>query len=620
MTDSSAPQARQAERRQSPRRGNDVLRTEAAERALMLAQSLIGTNYQNRSERDGIRNFIACMQLALQEPMAIVLLRRHPQSEDYLVLYHTLLDPLGKDHFESYLHTAFTSKVVDDNLLLPAAELGNRVFNIHANYYLMLFRLINYENDINKPPQYHCVNSDSGDIQIEEYLRYFSSNSHILPQFVSDAMTRAFDRRALSPNWRKGKIWRQEQSVKLDYDFFSTSETEFDLDPFFQSHFRKISKIFDESYESIRDSPLLKINQFQPPNIMFSVRMFDRTTARMSKLCKGEAGAYNYGVRGLVPKAQKRDIRAALETLRRIQKDPRFEAYRCDRVEQRFYFPKPALNHLSYEQLTEGDFPLGGNANFGGDSEFFWRLIESDEGFERLCRELESPYGDDARALSDSVFTSGFISVATDPFVKSRAMRLSHKKWIAGDRDLDYRRLVYYHYLLSMAAAGAGSMSALVLPGRVGGSVWFTLGYFFTDQEPYHRRWQNCYHFYHNVATYFIRSIRGSGKRLYLKEMRRLFKRLIGEAIPAFYDGLRVEQYGTLINAYFTLMCRVYPFAKVQVQQLGGAVNHDAEHVLTCEILRRRYQFAVYLSDNPYFESTTGASYLSLAEVMAALR
>lgn len=621
MTDTTISRPRQKERRNALRRHDDVLRAEAAERALLLAQSLIGANYQNRSERDGIRNFISCIQLVLQEPMAVVLLRRQSQdAAEYLVVYHTVLDPLVKDHFEEHLHTSFDSYVRKHNLFIPAEKINNKVFNIHTDYFVMMFRLVNFEREQGNPAEYHCLDNDSDDVQISEYLRYFNSSSQVLPHFVSDSMVKEFDKRSSGEYWHKGKIWRREQHVNLDYDFIASANSSIDFGRFYDEQFKKISAIFDESYESIRDSPLLKSNQFQPPNIMFCLRMFDRTTERMSELCKSQDGAYKYGVRGLIPKSQKRDIRAALKTLRQIQQDPSFEQFRCDPVAERFYFPKPTSNNITYQQLSEADFPPSGNAVFGGDSDFFWRMIDSEENFDVVCQEIEHAYGDQARAISDSVFCSGFISVANDPFIRARAMRLTHKKWIQGPRDIDFRRLVYYHYLMSMAAPGGGSMSSLVLPGRVSGSVWFTLGYYFTDQEPQHRRWLNCYHFYHNVATFFIRSIRGSAKRLYLAELKHLLHRIVNEVLPAMYGEIGIEKYLLLINAYFTLMCRVYPFALVELQHSSAALNASARERFDCEILGVNYHLIVVLKDNPYFESTTGATYITAETVASVLQ
>ncbi len=619
MSSTTQPPKAHVERRSDVRRRSDRARSHAAERALLLAHSLAAANYQNRTEKEGIRQFLNCIQLVLQEPLAVLVLRKDPgQQDDFIVLYHTLLDPLVKTHFETYLFEEFSAYAVEHNLFVPAHQFSDRVFKIHAHYYVALIRLIDFDREINHPSKFEFVLNSHQDAQLREYLSYFSDRSHLLSYFVSDELSQAFDSRAQARYWSEGKIKLRELSTDLHYDFMGEQQYGIDYEIFFQDQFEKIKLLFDDAYEAIRDSSLLKYNDIQPPNIMFALRMFDRTNPRVANSDYPQ-GIYPYGVRGLIPKKQRQEMTRALETLRRMQRDRQFERLKYDAKARRFYFPKPKQRRTLYDQLTEDDFPANGNACFGGDSEFFWQKILSDEDFEKIFCEIEQGYGDRARALSDMVFCSGVVSVAQNPFTETRGMRMCYEKWMNGERDTDYRRLVYYHYLMSMAAPGAGSVSALITPGRVGGCAWFSMGFCFTDKEPEQDRWLKCYHFYHNVATYFTRSIRISAKRLYLKELKSLFYQLIDIAIPTSYPNLGLEYYVEMINPYCRLLCRVYPFRQILLQHVPEPELTGGKDEFYAVIRGKPLFFRVQLVDNPYFESTTDATYVRMDEVVDSL-
>jgi hypothetical protein len=129
-----------------------------------------------------------------------------------------------------------------------------------------------------------------------------------------------------------------------------------------------------------------------------------------------------------------------------------------------------------------------------------------------------------------------------------------------------------------MSARGEGETSYFIIPGFVGGAVWFTTIFCFTDnaekEEPTseysisHRRWIDLYHFYHSIYQVAVKKIRRKAKDLYLEEtselyrdtVLRVYKEVVFSDEPSALNFF--EQVIPQLNEGFEWLTRIYPFSK----------------------------------------------------------
>lgn len=609
---------------------------EAQERGLLLCNSIAIENYRDRGEKQGVRGFLNRLQLLMQEPMVVAVLSEVTISPDesekfagkhFRVLFHTMLDPLWKEQFEIRLRDEeFQGFTLNDYFYLPFAKAKGKVIKIHNDHHALFFRMDLKNIDTNTRLPFILYN-EHDNVSLREFLKHFREDSILHNALVSDGLSLEFDKRASDKHWQNGRIILREPDTDLSYDFGLSG-----LDPqaascFYSDCHNKISEIFNVCYQKVYKSSLIKLNDLQPPNLMFAVRFFDSTEKRFSG-----SGArdplYPYGVRAVIPELQRQDFLHSLNLLGDLQKDHRFRDFWRNKESGVFHFPKPLSRSRKYCDLTSKDFPQGGNHRFMGSDEFFWEMLNSSGGVESIVEEMKLPYSLEARPLSDIVFSGGFVRIAPEPYAASRGVRLNYSACIRGPQSADYRRTVYYHYLMSMAARGGGSVSSLLVPGIVNGTPWFSMGYYFSSGEREHQRWLNCYHFYHSVARSFIRGIRIRLRKLYLDELTRIYASAVRVSLPRDHPHLMLEKYPGMVNPYFRLLCRVYPYDLVQLEFLAKERYPDLLELKEDEreqgvhelvLSGQRFYFRVYTQANPYFESFTEAKYHSLSLLIEKL-
>jgi len=566
------------------------------ERLSLMKHSLLSTNYQNQNTKIGVRRLLNRLLAMIQGHTIIVVLEKREQEKDYRVLFHTMHDPLWKSMFEEKLSEI--GIVEGDHIYLKHSDHQEHLHKIFDDIFLAF---INVDLPINYSPSFEFIqNAILKDFFVTYFLTDFQNDKDLLYALCkSDSIAEKFKRRG--EKWENGryKIHHPDLEHKnLPIQWPSKWERKHKNWPedFYNEHFEKISTLFDEQYQQIYDSPLLSNNLTTIPNIIFSIRMFSREKERYSGKTESE-GHYLYDVRTIIPKTQQEHIRQVFKDMEKSHFKDKY---------------------------------------FNGAHEFFWQEIKngskSDERIEKILEDMQSPYGYGARALSDMIFSGGFVRIATDPFPENGIYRLHKTLWDEAQRlfsgtdtytkeeyekFIDYRRMVYHYYMTAAMTPKGKGTEVFLAPGLVGGSPWCSLAFLINKENDDHQKWIDCFHFYHDIHQLIMHNLRNSLKRHFLKEIAELMSDLTKSLTKKHFGKRQIEDFGYNFNIRAEYLSRIYPFRLIQLIYCEPNTK-GIEYEL--ELKFNNHFFEIRLSDNPFFTKNTVYNFLNEDEVTVALQ
>lgn len=532
---------------------------EISERVVLVENSLLSAYYQNRWDSVGLQQIINRLSMLLLERCVIVILKQQSKTV-YEIIHHTCLDPFWKNDFEHYLESNLykdclvqdeKEKIIIDTNKLPGRKIeavsfgeseieyfkvdfGENILGFYKDIYFMFHRIIPRKESRKEEREFPPISIRKNLFlkNLSKKLRKLFDNPKIEKYLTNYALVKNIARKAAE--W-KGRRISEEQPQALQQDWPEDGKAYFEGE-----RFERIKKIFDREYQKIQQSPLL-VGGDNAPNIFFTVRTFSQTEKRFHDDKYNKEGSYPYSVRLVIPDAQKQDLEKAFLAYGKEHSQP----------ESRPCFWDAQGNRI-------------------GD-DFFWEKVKTEEGVSDILEELKTPSGLCVRGMSDTVFVSGYISIKEDPFIFGGRNRLEQmhldQKWASRD----YRYFVYFHYMLLMLSPKKDilpdhrkdKLYALIAPGSVGGSPFFCTGFVFTRENlSDHQSWLSCYHFYHSIRHYLIRSVRRQIRDLYLKEIQEIYETsqdeiLIGIASNRNYEPQDVCD---VLNPRLKALSRVYPF------------------------------------------------------------
>ncbi len=553
------------------------------ERAILIRNDLLSANYQNRSPKVGIGQVLNRLLMFLQEPYVIVIVAQSKKANKYQILYHTLLDPLWKSDFEKFLIDKKNGVGIleEDWIYIDCQKYKKSIFHIFDKEYFMFFK-IEFKSHI---PHYKIIRQSDKNQSDEVNALEKLFNEKTKQLYLSENLSEQFHSK--KKYWEQGKIIISDKFAS-DYDSLDNK----DYDEIIKENFEGISRIFNEEYKRIWNSPLLFQNKNEPPNIIFFLKHYIQDKPRYHGKNGKLEGCYKYNVRVIIPDMQKEHIRSALQKLSKrnaktIDKDKKFP----------------------------------------GHDDFFWEEIKSDEGIDNMLRIMESSFQSNARSLSDPTLSSGYVHINHSPFPDDGSHRLENTEWNKGETSNDYRRLVYYHYVMSMMASITGKLSAITVPGSVGGSTWFCMTFLSRSDQDKQERWLDNYHFYHSICHYTIRGIRKKIKNKYLEVIKNIYSQYVIKIIDRYIrtinesnDNRNIDVQKDIcdgINYGLSMMARIYPFSKIQFRYIHG---NNKEKTSTYKIHRilNSFNCEIIIIDNPFFIND-GNNFMEDKEIMDAL-
>lgn len=586
------------------------------EKITLIKHSLLSAIYQNRHEKVEIWQLLNRFLALIQDHVVIVVLSKQEEQNRYKIIYHTMFDPVWQNEFEKELQRK--GEVEGDHIYWSNeyCESGNNSYILHETKRFAFFIANFSHNDRGSydPPVFELCSED----KLEEYcipdlLREFSSNDEHAPRkkqtllnnlYLSEKLNDKFQYR--EQFWEKGnynarKLYSDETrhvESLIEFDKFlpETLKAVKAVYPkwpqdYFKIQHSIISSIFEKTFNDIKDSPIfftestlhtgnLLIHD-PPTNVIFSIRSF--STDRMRYRGKSDSPHYPYEVRTFLPDSQKKQLRNVLGSLKK-------------------------------ENIPESRL-------FNGNDSFFWDHLEKGE-IDEIFNIIESPEGETARALSDMVFTSGFVRVSDSPFRTKGINRLDKHVWEKAQEGImtdDYKRLVCHHYLGYVMVPIAKQLSAFLVPVQVSGTPWGCLAFFYDsgNNDNTHKRWVQNYHYYFSLSDHVFSDIRSRLKMLFLASIEELYGLLVN-----YFFGTASEKkfpddksvFASTFNQCAKIVARMYPFDLVI---LGGISLKESS--ASYKVVNKA-QLPIQLIENPYYTRRITKSFTSYKEIIHCFR
>jgi len=606
------------DRRKNFRRDEDIGKEkehhERFARASLTQVSLISADYENGHDRSGIRqvlNRLLAMMQTEDGHKAILVFKKETENKDCRLLYHTMHDPFWKDAFEDRLKKeSGYCYMKGDYLFLKTNHFKDRAVNFVDDIYFGFVHLdFKFEHGLacNEIKKLKLLTKHALEKRffLPRLLDDYSKKDSLLHGIFSPKkLNKQFEERGESDKWEKGRylidapdikeIKFPEDKISLWDDKYRNGDDILSQD-FYDDHRKKIVGLFDREYENIRDSRILWDGSDNLPNILFSIRVFSRTTERY--ITPNAQGAYLYDVKTIIPPAQRKDIENALKKIKKEN-----IGKKIFRGEHNFFWAEiDEINRLEKLILSEKNKKIKEE-----------HVDNQNEIFDQIFSTLEQGYEDGSRTLSDMVYSGGYVRVAINPIPENGAYRIGKDAWesIINNRiksifAIDYRRVVYLHYIMALIVPSEKRTQMLLIPGFVSGSPWCCMVYVANPKNNKHKRWMDGYHFYHNIHRQVIKSLRRNLKKLYLSELKELFLCLTKGFMYFIDEGekesLAPSKFIDNFNSRAKFLCRVYPIDYVSLSMSDNEVIEDcqrAHHQIF------NFSFNVLVNNNPYFNTS----------------
>ena len=685
------------------------------ERITLVRNSLLSAHYQTRWTEVGVWQVLNRCFLFLQRPTAIVLLDAPCGAGHRRILYHTLADPLWKSDFETWLVTdapeglgairfsclsesdraACTRsagmtparRVLDDTLFLPKPIADRRGVPLFGDSEIRAI-FVSIDTSPNKEkPHYRPLALSEYRLDEELFDTVFNA-AHTkrlrLPEHISQHL------QDLGEQWADGRMKHDtipltfedappgDISIKTflqkDNDRRKYAEQPGRPYAFFERQHEAIRGIIERQYSKIFESPLLSPNQQNPANIFFFVKSFTndfRRFVHVREVQDEKKCIYAHSVRPVLPPSQRAHLANAFlnfyaQCADFPDRDPKVPAsYRLQSVTR----DSPDVSSITdpglpYAYAAQDD--QGKMCRFArsiGDDSFFWEELDAaahdkdrrppHKALNDIFERMEAPFGQWARSITDPVLESGYLHIKTYPF-SSNAQERVHKSLLDNPESNDYRRLVYYHYALSLMTPHNHNISALLVPGYVGACPWLCVGFLTPTPEaassdnqarseaPEHdtQRWNDNYHFYHSISRYIVRGIRSKIKDHYLSELGYWYTEIGAQILSEAFEQQGIDKKGpslrTLlqelprrVNPAYRALARVFPFVLIVLSFGKGAAktrsadrSQDAGSTISerpMRVFNTQSQLIVSIENNPYFVRKIKRRFLTIEDILLTL-
>lgn len=595
----------EVDRRQVIRRENDIERIQNyknnIERITLTRLSLLMADYGNRHDNSVIRRFMNRLLAMTQDGEShriILVLDQSSENQDYRLLYHTMHDHLWKETFESillrrkttYLSSGCKKKPGENHIFFQHDRYHDYACPFFQNIYLIFMEAFFIDKNDSSKETFRCRFIKKKKLNIQFSLPTLldelqNQDSTLYEIYSPDVLKRKLNKR--QEKWDNGHyetpcpdpsyeklpdncITEWEQNYRTNNGALSQN--------FYDYHLKEVEKIINAEYIKICRSSFLWNETFNVSNIFFSVRMFSRDSKRFPT-ANNKNGTYPYDVYTIIPEQQYSHLSSALSRLtKRSHKGKRFK----------------------------------------GRDDFFWREIKSLKGRKKILSETQTRWGDYARALSDMTYNGGFVRLAMHTFPENSANRLGNNIWEkAQDKELsdkilredpeflDYRRIVYHHYIMSLATPHATDAKLFLIPSMIGGSPWCCMAFLLHAQNnDLHQTWVNGYIIYHDIYKQVIHNIGSEVTTLYMDELRNLYYEILLYAFDN-KESFDASDFIYQFNLRTKYLCRIYPFQQVILKKNP---NTDKKNP-------RELDFIINLNDNPYFSKSTDYAFLDCSKI-----
>lgn len=377
-----------------------------------------------------------------------------------------------------------------------------------------------------------------------------------------------------------------------------------------------LSKIINNCYKDVCETPLICNQGKTPPNIFFFVRYYDSpdTINRFKDGLKIGNEHYPYSLKIIIPKAQREHL---LTTLKSIAESNINEMQSC-------------VNTWNYNyKLLAGYEELYPKRNYESDSCYpvpeldfeFWQRLKQGQ-FDKILNDLQEPFTQEARSFVDPSLMTGFIHYRSGVYQESGLERVTEKAQKLGFESPDIRRLVYLHYLFSAAAPDSNheNLGTMTVPLNVANQPYVAVVQAIVTQDEnnpnYTDRitWPQNYHFFTDVARHCVRGIRYHSKITYLQQIEKVVygtfeKFLEVSSVTEIYINLDAAQ--NQINKELTLLCRVWPYPYVSIKIRQKVRQTTENYIPIIHVMDETTGLYFNIMDNPFFKNSRNSADLN---------
>ena len=350
---------------------------------------------------------------------------------------------------------------------------------------------------------------------------------------------------------------------------------------FINDQLENLEQILNLVYHDVCETPLVCNKGKIPPNLFFFVRYYEEETCeRFKDGIKGEINdPYPYSLKICLPEEQKKHIKKALEIIAE-KSEPEWDD-ESGKGSWKYNYSKDLL--AAYDEIFKKDDSIKSEENSCYPDkkldDAFWDQLRKGE-FDEITRDLQKPFGENARSFVDPAMVTGYIHYRSGVFSENGQERVKYKEWKQKYESLDVRRMVYFHYLLSAAAPESNyeNLGTMTVPLNVAGQPFISLvqaivtkdetDLDYTDKVS----WPRNFHFFTDIARHCVRKIRYHSKRYYLEQIEKIVSDVFDESIRIDEVGDRRGVYIDLeyvqdrINKSMRLLCRVWPYPIVSIE------------------------------------------------------
>jgi hypothetical protein len=594
-----------------------------SERVILVKNSLLSAYYQNRWDRVGLQQIINRISLLFLERCIIVILKKTSETR-YEIAHHTCLDPFWKVDFEEYLETklykGFLVQEEKDRIVIDTKKMSNRkilavsfdqdpstfyknepqdftnnIIEFYKDTFFIFHRVISATENKKANPNvkertFPLISIEKNVFlkKLAEKLTKLFDNPNVKAYLTNNAIDEIIEKK--TNQWEGRRINKDKDNTLELYADDSKALEQYwpeEGEKYFDNHFEKIKKIFDEEYKKIQQSPLLT-GESNVPNIFFTVRTFSQKEKRFHD-DKHPKGAYPYSIRLIIPEKQEDALKEA------------FSKYWKD-----------------YSHLNPEDRPhFSDDENVKIIDDFFWENIKTKKGITKILEGLKIAAGLCVRRITDPAFESGYISIRNDPFIFGGRNSIE-EEFFNSKGDINFQRYVYFHYMLLMLSPKKDisqnhkedKLFALTAPGSVGGSPFFCVGFVFTRKNQRdHQSWLQCFHFYNSIRHHLLRNIRKKIRNLYMDEIQSIYVNNQEDILDRIVtnDIFNPDNVCDKLNPKFQELSRVYPFQYIELKYVSPvekeASQKDHTFLFFLNYLGSNALFAVHIHDNPFFVS-----------------
>jgi hypothetical protein len=618
----------------------DVVPTSCDPRITLITHAMLGVFSQNLRGRAAVFQVLNRLFTLLFRPFGFLVFKKvtpvSAKNTRYQLIYHSLQDPLYKPSFEKELSRFFSADIKKDKdpaiftVGAQAEEYLHQIF--HLPFYVGLVETSFVSSAVRSVDErkfrfvFHKRGSSAAS---RDFLSLLDSSNYQALRGIVD-ISHGMNQELSSLTAHYGKV--------VDHCPVGIASRE--DQEFVGSLIRRVNEsVLEKEYAKLWDSPLICPQRKNPSNIFFFMRTYTRRGLRF--------GLYDYDVRFMFPPSQRLDIQETFETIRYAQTPAAKDFYHKKKTggvvnlahdDRYWYFlvkrvqiDKSASRHKRLYNLRVSSKPERNlrypNTHF---DESFWTHLANDHSVSELLSCVESPFGENARSMSDTVFSSGVASTLYRPFAEGGLERVTSRETKKGYGSCDVRRLLASHYLFSAMAPKSDDLAILLIPIFLSGSVWLVIGVIADvragdghDSEKLPKEtWNRFYHYYYDIGVRLAKRIRSSAKQMYSREVYVIVFAEMEILVELIVSRTQFSLRNTIANirSRLLLLSRVYPFDIPDLESLESHDHHNKDAV-NFEIFKGSGLWVrIVRRENKHFPRLVTKEYLTYQELQEPVR